>query len=104
MSYNRKWSKMEDAAIIAHADRTGTWPGWARILPIRNAHAINLRRTHLGITNGKAEHKVTDWTDEQRTQLLRDVRLTCEKVGHDPFECMAELHRIMAASARGRGY
>jgi hypothetical protein len=96
----KKWTPIEDGALIAHADRGATWPGWAKLLPGRTVSAINCRRSYIGITSSGYGVDVDDWTPQQRFELARGMRELCATVGHNPYQCMAEIHRQMAEAAR----
>jgi hypothetical protein len=87
----RPWTADEDAMLIANANRTASWDGWKRVLPGRSHNAIAMRRHNLGVAEPLTYE---DWTHEQRSRLVSGLHALCEEVGHDPHQCIAELHRI----------
>jgi hypothetical protein len=82
-------------------DRGGQWVGWRKLLPDRSPRAINERRHERGLTNAHLAPSPR-WTREQRDALVHAMRALCEEVGHDPYEVMAETHRLLARAARRR--
>lgn len=95
------WTPEEDGLLVAHMDRGGQWVGWRELLPDRTPRAINERRHERGLTNPQLAPSPR-WTREQRDALVRSMRALCEEVGHDPYEVMAETHRLLARAAQKR--
>jgi len=93
----RPWTADEDLKLIQHSNKTASWSGWAKLLPGRSYSAINVRRHALGITVPRV---YTDWTTKQRSALIKGMRALCKEAEHDPYQCMAELNRIMKKQMR----
>lgn len=96
-----RWTPEEDGLLVAHMDRGGQWVGWRELLPDRTPRAIDVRRQERGLTNAHLAPSPR-WTREQRDALVRSMRELCEQVGHDPYEVMAETHRLLARAAHKR--
>ena len=101
VSSGRMWTPEEDGLLVAHMDRAGKWVGWRELLPDRTPAAIDERRYERGLTNPDRA-PVSRWSRAQRDALLRGMRELCEEVGHDPYEVMAETHRLLARAAQKR--
>lgn len=90
------WTPEQDALIMAHPDKGSSWEGWKELLPNRSRHSINIRRYLLGVSPSR---DCGTWTNEQRSVLIHGMRQMCAEAGHNPYECMAEMRRLLAQAA-----
>lgn len=92
----QRWTPEQDALILAHPDKMATWEGWKELLPGRSSNSITVRRYLLGVSPARDRAK---WTSKQRKALAHYMKLMCSDTGHDPYECMAEMRRLLALAA-----
>ena len=90
------WTPEQDALILTHPDKGSSWEGWKELLPGRSRHSINIRRYILGVSPARDGAK---WTSKQRKALAHYMKLMCSDTGHNPYECMAEMRRLLALAA-----
>ena len=94
------WTPEQDALIMANPDKGSSWEGWKELLPERSRHSINIRRYILGVSPSR---DMAEWTSEQKAALAHGMAEVCKATGHNPYECMNEMRRLLAlATAKKR--
>ena len=112
MGYHTPWSAADDAALEAlWPYHTGTWDGWAVILPgrtytsITNRAALLQERRRQRDESDAAEelkrHKAA-WTTDQTRELLRGFAALAKATGHTPAEVLQRGYELCHTWERQR--